>query len=95
MHLFEMPPEVSALREGNLAVGASKGANFGVLAEVVSEVAALLEHFVAPFKSTGEIQLLPICSFATNFDGLIPGSGNTPKRLWEEVEKLASALTWI
>ena len=95
VHLLEVAAQVSALREGHLAVAASEGSNLGVLAEVVSKVAALLEHFIAPFKPACEIELLSICSFATNFDSLIPGPRNTPKRLWQEVKQLTGALTRI
>jgi hypothetical protein len=82
VHLFEVASQVSALCEGNLAIAAGEGPDFGVFAEVVSKVTALFEHFITAFKSAREIELLPIIVLSGNFDCLIPRSWNAFKRLW-------------
>ena len=90
-----MTAEVSALREGNLAVGTGEGAELGVLSEVVSKVAALFEHFIATFPFASEIELVSIWVLPGNFDGLIPGLRNALERLRQEVKDLSRALTRI
>lgn len=44
MHVFKMPAEIAALSEGLVALRASERSQPGVFAEVVPQVAALLER---------------------------------------------------
>lgn len=55
VHILEMAAQVSGLREGLLALGACEGALARVLAEVVSQVAALLKDAVTTAVSALEI----------------------------------------
>ena len=70
--------------------------HFGVLKEVVTKVAAPFEHFAAAINSAREINFVPFCALAGNFEGLVPGPGNVAEALGQEVEPLAPcALTWV
>ena len=58
MLLFQVPVEVAILREGYLADVAREGVVFGVLAEVISKVAAPFEHLVTTINSAPEIKFI-------------------------------------
>ena len=91
-----MTAEVSALREGDLAVSTGEGSYLGVLPEVLMKVGALLEHFIAVLDSAGKIELFGVCVFPDDFDGLVPLTRNAPERLGGlEVKDLPRALAGI
>ena len=70
--------------------------HFGVLKEVVTKVAAPFEHFAAAINSAREINFVPFCALAGNFEGLVPGPRDAAEALGQEVEPLAPrALTWV
>ena len=63
--------------------------------EVILEVAAPFEHFVATVHFASEINLLSFSALAANFDALVPGPGNIAEGLGKEVKDLARALAWV
>jgi len=69
--------EISTLGEGLHALGACEWALACVLAEVVSQVAALFEDGAAVRVAAFEIKLNSHCFRVTHFDSLMPRSRNT------------------
>lgn len=70
--VLEVSAQVSALREGLLAESAGEGSLACVLAEVVSEVAALFENTVAAWILAFEEQLDAVSLLVLHLDSLVP-----------------------
>ena len=96
MNFVEVSRQVSVLREAYRADGALEGMHFGVLPEVVLQVAAPFEHFIAAINSASKIELWSLFVFAANFDCSIPLTGDIAEGLRLEVDDLARrALTRV
>ena len=76
-----MSAQVTALSEGLLALGAGEGSQAGVLAEVVSQVARLLEHRVAVRVHTLEVQFDALGVRVAHLDRLVPAAWDAFERL--------------
>lgn len=72
VHILEMPAEITALSKGLLAERALEGPQAGVLAEVVPQVAALLENASAVRVSALEIELHALGFGVLDPDSLVP-----------------------
>lgn len=81
MHVFEMTPQISALSEGFLAKGAGERPLTCVLAEVISEVAALFEDALAACVAAFKIQLDALTHQVLDHDSLVPLLGNALESL--------------
>ena len=74
--IFEVTPKIATLREGLLAHGASKGPLSCVLAEVISQIAALLEHTFTALVPAFKVKLNALAHQMLYLDCLVPISGN-------------------
>jgi len=81
VHVFEVPTEIAALGEGLLAHGAGEGPLSGVLAEVVSQIATLLEDASAASVPALEVQLNSLRHLMFHLDGFVPLPRNALERL--------------
>ena len=96
MNVVDVSRQVSVLREGYRADGALEGMDFGVFTEVVLQVAAPFECFIAAINSASKIELCFFTVRAANFDGTIPGPGDIAEGPWLVVDDLAPrALTRV
>ena len=72
VHVFQMAPEVSALRKLFTADLTLVGSLHRVLAEVITQVAAFAEHRFTPVVAAPEVQLRALRFSIAHFDGLVP-----------------------
>ena len=80
MHIFEVAPQVSTLREGLVALGAVEGSLTCVFAEVVAQIAAFLEDTFAATVHALEIEFDALRHLMFDLDGLMPLLGNAFER---------------
>jgi len=72
VYVFEVTPKVSALCEGLLAHCTGKRPLASVLAEVISQIAALLEDALAPCVPAFKIQFDALSSQVFDLNCLVP-----------------------
>ena len=72
VHILKVAPQVAALREGLVALGAVVGPLTCVLAEVVAQIAAFLEDTFATTVHALEIELDALRHLMFDLDGLVP-----------------------
>lgn len=72
MHVLQVAAQVAALGEGLLAEGALEGAEACMLAEVVPQVATLLEDTAAVRIPALEVELHSLSLWVLHADGLVP-----------------------
>lgn len=72
VHVLQVTTQIATLREGLLALGAREGPLPRMLAEMVAQVAALLEDRAAACVTTAEIQLHAHRFRIPHLDGLVP-----------------------
>lgn len=85
MNVLQVPAQVATLREGFVAFGAGERSQAGVLAEVVTEVAALLEGARASRVFTLEEKLDALSVRVLHFDRLVPFFRDAFEVLGDEV----------
>lgn len=80
VHIFEVAPQVATLREGLVALRAVEGSLTCVLAEVVTQIAAFLEHTFAATVPALEIEFDALRHLMFDLDGLMPLLRNSFER---------------
>ena len=80
VHILQMPAKVAALSECLVALRTVVGPLTCVLAEVIPQIAALLEDLFAARVHTSEILLDALCHFMFHLNGLMP-------LFWDAVER--------
>lgn len=81
VHVLQVAAQVAALGEGFEAHGTGKGPLAGMLAEVVPQVAALLENALAASMLALEVQFDALRFQMLDLHSLMPLSGNTGEDL--------------
>lgn len=79
VHVLKVATQIPALRESLLALGAREGTLARVLAEMVAQVAALLEDGPASSVAATEIEFDAHSVGVPHFDGLVPRVRNAVK----------------
>ena len=85
MDVLQVSAQVTTLSKGFLALGAGEWSQPGVLAEVVAEVAALLEGTCAAGILAFEEKLDALRVGVLHLDGLVPFFRDAFEVLWDEV----------
>ena len=80
MDVFEVTPKIATLSEGLLAHGAGEGALACVLAEVISQIATLLEHTLTVWVLAFKIKLYALAHQMLHLDRLMPLPRNPRER---------------
>lgn len=81
MDIFEVSPQISTLREGFLAEGTGERPLTCVLAEVIPEVATLLEDALATCVAAFKIELDALTDQVLDHDRLMPLLGHALESL--------------
>ena len=85
VHILQMSAKVSTLSECFMAIATSEGSLAGVLSEVVSQIATLLENTVTAWILTAEEQLDALSLLIPLLDCLMPLSWDTSKSSGNQV----------
>ena len=72
VHIFEVTPKIATLGERFLAQCTRKWSLPCVLSEVISQIAALLEHTFTPWVSAFEIKFDALCVQVLHLNGFMP-----------------------
>ena len=80
VHIFEMSAQVATLRKSLTALRTVVGSLTCVLAEVISEIAALLKDLLAATMHTSEVLFDALRQIMFDLNGLMPLLGNAFER---------------